>query len=372
MFQLPPIPTYDQCMNELSADHVTGRVSNDGHYRIFNYNQQTSIAKLWNNINQWCRGLIFDEHTHEIVAVPFFKFFNLGQMPETSLESVVREGTPVRIANKEDGSLGIVFWDKYRSMLRVSTRGSLDSEQAEWATAWFDRPVSSSTELTDSIKFMRHIQQVKYTYQCEVIYSNNRIVLDYDGFEGLIGLARVSKETGLPDYDLTALPVSWPRASTFEDLDIAKILSLRESLTWQQEGWVITYASGLMAKVKVKDYERIHAIRFSVTPNTILKIVQEGNDPLMAISDLPDEFIDDVRQTVIKIETLYSSLLAEFHCVCDDGLALASTRSRKDSALWCLEKVPERFRSSFFYVISGRGPEPRPILINMIKHEEIS
>lgn len=372
MFQLPPIPTYDQCMDEFFAERVTARVSNDGHYRIFNYNQQTSIAKLWNDVNQWCRGLIFDEHTHEIVAVPFFKFFNLGQMPETSLESVVREGLPVRIANKEDGSLGIVFWDKYRSMLRVSTRGSLDSEQAEWATAWFNRPVTSSAELTASFMFMRHIQQADYTYQCEVIYQNNRIVLDYAGFEGLIGLARVSKVTGLPDYDLSALPASWPRASTFEDLDIAKIMSLRESLTWQQEGWVITYASGLMVKVKVKDYERVHAIRFSVTPNTILKIVQEGGDPLVAISDLPDEFIDDVRATVHRIESLYSNLLAEFHDACDEGLALASARSRKDSALWCLATVPERFRSSFFYVISGRGLEPRPILINMIKHEDIS
>lgn len=371
MFQLPPIPTYDQCMDEFSAERVTARVSNDGHYRIFNYNQQTSIAKLWNDVNQWCRGLIFDEHTHEIVAVPFFKFFNLNQRPETSLESVVREGAPVRIANKEDGSLGIIFWDKYRSALRVSTRGSLDSEQAEWATAWINRPLERDG-LIEVIRFMSHAIDRHYTYQCEVIYTKNRIVLDYGDFEGLVGLARVCNVTGLPDYDLTVLPAQWPRTLTFDDLDIPKILSLRESLTWQQEGWVITYPSGLMVKVKVKDYERVHAIRFSVTPNTILKIMQDGCDPLMAIEDLPDEFIDDIKSTMLRIEAVYAGLLEEFHASCDLGLSMAATRSRKESALWCLSEVNERFRSSFFYVISGRGAEPRQILMNMIKYEDIS
>lgn len=370
-FTLPPIPSYDQCMAEANAGRVTARTSNDGHFTIFNYTQETSVTRAWNDVNRWCRGLIFDEHTHEVVAVPFFKFFTMGQMPEVSLEALVARGEPSRVANKEDGSLGIMFWDRYNRLLRVSTRGSLDSEQAVWATRWVN-DVHDMEWPAEEFLFDGGLASSGWTYQFEIIYRENRIVVDYNGFEGLVALARIDNVTGQVDYDLGVLPVNWRRVQTFDDLKFREIMELKETVSWQTEGWVLTWSDGLMTKIKGEDYKRVHAIKFAITPNTILNIVKEGRDPLEFIADLPDEFVDDIRETVALIEACYCDILAEFHAVCDDGLAKIGVWSRKELALWCLENVPKKFQTSFFHVVSGRGNEPRKNLIDMVELVDIT
>lgn len=363
-FQLPPIPSYDQCMVEAAVGRVTARTSEDGHFTIFNYTQETSVTKDWNDVNRWCRGLIFDEHTKEAVAVPFFKFFTLGQMPEVTYEALISYGRPVRIANKEDGSLGIMFWDNYNGILRVSTRGSLDSEQAVWATAWVNNQFIDSSDKFD-------LGMMGWTHQFEVIYKENRIVVDYGDFEGLIGLARVNNVTGRVDYNLDVLPSHWRRVKTFDGLTLDEIMRQKDILTWNTEGWVLTYDNGLMVKIKVEEYKKVHAIRFAITPNTVLRLVQDGQDPLVAVIDLPDEFVDEIRVTMVKIEARYQELLAEFRDVCADGITQIPHRTRKENALWCLENVPRNFQSCFFYVVSGRGEEPRDILISKVTPDDI-
>lgn len=371
-FHLPQIPSYDQCMIEANADRVSARTSSDGHFTIFNYTQETSVTKNWNDVNRWCRGLIFDEHTHELVAVPFYKFFTLGQMPEVTYEALVSYGEPVRVANKEDGSLGIMFWDKYNCCLRVSTRGSLDSEQAKWATDWVN---GDGTGIDHLDKFVISEREVDlglsgWTYQFEVIYNENRIVVDYGGFEGLIGLARVNNVTGQVDYDLDALPSYWRRVPTFDGLALDEILRQKDVLSWNTEGWVLTYSNGLMVKIKVEEYKRVHAIRFAVTPGTILKMMQNNQDPLLAIVDLPDEFVDDIRRIIAQIDEIYSSMYADFIQQAKFGLENASNVSRKESALWCMENLTQAHQSAFFHMITGKG-EPRQIFLSKIKTSDV-
>lgn len=369
-FTLPPIPSYDQCMAEATAGRVTARTSHDGHFTIFNYTQETSVTKDWNDVNRWCRGLIFDEHTKELVAVPFYKFFTMGQMPEVSLEALVARGEPSRIANKEDGSLGIMFWDRYRNCLRVSTRGSLDSEQAQWASTWVNDVHRMG--FNDEFTYEQACAKSGWTYQFEIVYPENRIVIDYGDFAGLIGLARVNNATGLVDYDLSALPAHWPRVKSFEGLRFEDIIKLKDTTSWETEGWVLTWPDGLMAKVKTEDYKRVHAIRFAITPLTILKIVKDGADPLEFIDDLPDEFVDDITSTVARIEAAYQKLLGDFRSVCQPGLDMIGTWSRKELALWCMANVPRRFQSAFFTVVSDPKKEPRSNLIVQIEFSDIS
>lgn len=372
-FKLPPIPSYDQCMVEANAGRVTARTSLDGYYTIFNYTQETSVTKDWNDVNRWCRGLIFDQRTKEIVAVPFYKFFTLGQMPEVTYEALVSYGRPVRIADKEDGSLGIMFWDKYNRCLRVSTRGSLDSDQAKWATDWVNGDGTGIDSLDQFVISEREDELGKsgWTYQFEIVYNENRIVVDYSGFEGLIGLARVNNFAGYVDYDLDALPSHWRRAETFDGLTLDEIMHLKDVLTWNTEGWVLTYDNGLMVKIKVEEYKKVHAIRFAITPNTVLRLVQDGQDPLVTVVDLPDEFVDEIRVTMGKIEARYQELLSEFRSVCADGIEQISNRSRKENAMWCLQNVPQNFQSCFFYLVSGKGIEPRAILLDKVMPGDI-
>lgn len=98
------IPTFDTCMAEVNARRVTYRESDDGHFCIFNYAPEVEIKNYWNDANVWCRGLIFDRaDTSAPVAIPFRKFWNVGQKPHTRLEVLAEKGMPVAVQDKLDG-----------------------------------------------------------------------------------------------------------------------------------------------------------------------------------------------------------------------------------------------------------------------------
>jgi RNA ligase len=94
------------------------------------------------------------------------------------------------VYDKLDGSLGILYF--YDDKPYIATRGSFTSEQAERANKIFQKKYS-------------HLHFNKeHTYLFEIIYPENRIVVDYGAKEDLILLAVLDTETGkdleLPDW----------------------------------------------------------------------------------------------------------------------------------------------------------------------------
>ena len=101
----------------------------------------------------------------EVVAMPWPKFFNLGEDGLTLKELAARTegGGHVEVTSKMDGSLGLVF--HVEGGWRVCTKGSFTSEQGRWATSWLSEHVDVSA------------LAVGTTYLVEIIYSDNRIVI---------------------------------------------------------------------------------------------------------------------------------------------------------------------------------------------------
>ena len=89
--------------------------------RIYNYTPNVQYGRVWDDVTLQCRGLIL--RGEEVVARPFKKFFNLGELdsPPTS--------PPRRISGKMDGSLGISYIAP-DGLWSLATRGSFASEQA--------------------------------------------------------------------------------------------------------------------------------------------------------------------------------------------------------------------------------------------------
>jgi len=88
---------------------------------IWNYSHKTQFDKYWDNITIMCRGLITDNETGEIVALPFKKFWNI--------EEKMHKATPnFKVFKKMDGSLIILF--NYKNEWIIASRGSFISEQA--------------------------------------------------------------------------------------------------------------------------------------------------------------------------------------------------------------------------------------------------
>jgi RNA ligase len=232
---------------------------------VLNYTPQAQYDPklVWGNEMNLCRGLVYCSDTMEVVARPFAKFWNLNddRHPET-VEANLPNETPLFL-EKLDGSMGTLFaWD---GLNHVATRGSFHSEQADWATNWLRS------------NYPRLTLPKEYTLVSEVIYSENKIVIDYD-FEGLVVLGAVNIATGaersrseLKDY-CRAMGLSVVK-------EYRKTLS--ESLAENEknrEGYVLTYPStGLKVKVKFDEYVRLHKILTGLNVRSVWELFRDGS-----------------------------------------------------------------------------------------------
>lgn len=80
---------------------------------------------------QECRSVVINVRTDELILVPFKKFFNLNERPETSLENVqsrIRSASVVELSDKLDGSMQSVRW--YKDGIIMAGAQALDPENS--------------------------------------------------------------------------------------------------------------------------------------------------------------------------------------------------------------------------------------------------
>lgn len=155
----------------IDEDLVTQRKHPDLPLWIYNYGPEVQYRKLWNDVTLNCRGLILDEDFN-IVARPWKKFFNLGQV-----NLPIQFDDRVEVMDKADGSLGILYNNAYNwvegnlwipDSFAIATRGSFVSEQAIGATKIWNESYSDIV-VPDG-----------FTFLFEILLPWNRIVLNYD------------------------------------------------------------------------------------------------------------------------------------------------------------------------------------------------
>jgi RNA ligase len=166
----------------IKEKRINKQVHKDLPISIYNYSNRAQFLGKWSKAERVCRGLIVEDATGKVIARGPEKFFNYGQTgaPEVSLD------TPVLVTRKEDGSLGIGW--TYDGHYGIATRGSFQSDQAIHATA----------KLTDLGKQSLdwHLKH-GFTRIWEIVYPENRIVLDYGNLDRLIDIGTVSNKSGL-------------------------------------------------------------------------------------------------------------------------------------------------------------------------------
>src|SRR5690606_6921436 len=276
----------------IAKGYVTQRWHRDYDLAILNYTDKAQFDNKWNPVTRQCRGLIVrlddDGQYAEVIARPFPKFFNYGQPGADEIDL----DEPACVTDKMDGSLGIAYLTP-DDTLAIATRGSFHSEQAEWATAWLHESVSP-TEL-------EHLTGIAgiFTDLFEIIYPENRIILDYGDHEGLTYLGSVHVYTGeIADFgDLMEPPLA-----------VAEILgeSLREALDLEPrenaEGVVVTTRDGRAVKLKQEDYLLKHRARFNLTPRRIWETIVADVTLDDFLEGMPDEFHDAISDTWEEIE----------------------------------------------------------------------
>lgn len=271
---------------------------------IYNYSQKAQFERVWNEVTLQCRGLILD-NCFNTVARPFRKFFNLG---ETENQYIPDE--PFEVYEKMDGSLGILYWINDQPF--IASRGSFNSEQAKRATTILYKKYSSGFDKLDRSK----------TYLFEIIYPENRIVVEYGTMEELILLAVIDNATG---EESRLEDIGFPIVQRYHGVkDIQSLKCMEEA---NREGFVIKFSSGLRYKVKFEEYLRLHRILTQVSTITIWEYLKEGSTMDTIIDRVPDEFYDWVRKTHLQLLNNYTEIerkaLAEYKEM-DDRKATAA------------------------------------------------
>ena len=307
---------------------------------IFNYSRECQYNGMWDDITLNCRGLVLDTKGN-VIAKPFPKFFNYEELKP---EDIPNEN--FEVYEKMDGSLGILFYyeeelsderryniwfnnnyqtgmerffdpnnlpdfdDPYyeptpriKGEWHMATRGSFQSEQA-----------IKGMEILN--KYNRVQLMENYTYLVEIIYPENRIVVDYGKEERLVLLGIVRTDSGEElDYstmcnesDVTGIPLVMKYKTWGEDWE-----TLKKEISKDNEGYVIRFSGGMRMKIKGDEYVRLHRILTNFSTKDIWELLRNNEQLEPFLDRVPDEFDAWVKEVVRDLIVRYENIEKDYY-----------------------------------------------------------
>lgn len=338
------LPKLQDFMKALEQNRVFA--CEDAHFIGFKYNEPTVISRDWDDVTLNARGIVFDKATGDIVARPFFKFFNYqelvdGEGKHTDIYTKsVQHGfipdfsLPFRVMDKLDGSLGIIFWDKYAGRWRVKTGGSFDSDQAKWAQQWFDEHVDT------------RIMLQSFTYCVEILCKEDVHPISYEK-EELVLLSVISNLTGdellLGDIKLFAEKMGIRYAEVIEFKNFEDVIPYATNLPKDKEGVVVTFQNGFKVKLKGKEFLELQKVFHNLTEKNIWKTfecavyakwdgnIEELNESMSDFNTLVDTIPEELPDVKHYAESLLAGFLSLIVETANTAIEIMNTnKERKD------------------------------------------
>ncbi len=293
---------------------------------IWNYAPKVQYEKLWDDITLRCRGLITDTKGNVIVQ-PFKKFFNY----EEDVNPIPMNSDYVYVQEKMDGSLGILF--NYKNEWIMSTRGSFTSEQSK-----------KGLEILKN-KYQLKSFEPSIAYLVEIIYPENRIVVDY-GEEKITFLSAILNrhfkwESNENDE------LHWTTACSFfhvngikkEDIVETKQLfsfsnqlfkELKEKNEKNKEGFILRFfPSNYRVKIKFEEYVRLHKIITGISNRTIWEYLKDKKSFDEILDKVPDEFYGWVKETEKDFTIRYENIEKEYKWIYEHIMLTNNAEDRK-------------------------------------------
>lgn len=307
---------------------------------IYNYSQATQYKAKWDEVTLQCRGLVVDD-IGTIVARPFKKFFNIEENKHNATDEF-------EIYEKMDGSLGIMFY--YKGEWIFASRGSFTSEQALKFKEIFMRKYKTS-----------HLK-VNNTYMFEIIYIENRIVVNYAEMEDVIMLGEIHTESG-EDLGMNYWQNSiFNVVKKYDFKDYTEI----QKLNWENhEGFIVKFSNGERCKIKFADYVKLHRVLTNCSSYDVWEnLMTFGKLPEEMLKDVPDEFYDWVNRLELRLRKEYDRVLnlhmTQFSSILYDGL------ERKEFALK-VQELEGYNQGIMFAMYNGKEDKVKQLIWKMIK-----
>lgn len=319
---------------------ITGQKHPKYPYVIYKYSQQTTYLKDWDTITLASRGLVVNEETGEIVARPFGKFFNYSenQTPEHLMTG------PFRVADKLDGSLGLLFKNP-NGEYEITTAGGFQSDQAAHATEIYQKRYAGTWNPDD-----------KYTYHFEIIYPQNRIVVNYGEEDDIYLLGAVNKKTGksVPLNHIT----EWKgkRAQEYDNFNsIADVVNAPDPGI-SREGYIVHFTNtDTRVKFKFGEYLQVHKLATGLNARRIHEVLKSGSGQLEDFKmNAPEEFRDYIEAEEKKLVTQFNQKRDGISGAYKSLIAgLPKNIDQKGFALAAQKTVPKEYLSHMFTLHRG-------------------
>lgn len=338
----------------IDAGHVTRKPHPTDGLSIYTYAPVCQYGNLWTPVTTTCRGLIAEDDTGRIVAMPFPKVFVTGMHTGVhEFAPPLPVGEPFEVFDKVDGSLIIVHF--YDGVWRAASKGSFISEQAQWAQQYLDR--ADLTRLNPGL-----------TYLAEAIYPGNRIVVDYGTRQDLVLLAAYRPADGIEEplhaiadhwKPIGTVVRSWGLHDDIADLEKAAASSLdmygERVKGTEEEGYIIRFASGRRAKIKLHAYLALHKLYTGTSERTVWEALAAGQDLGTLFDRVPDEFREWVNEVAGRLREQHVALRIEAMDAYERVTAgLPENCGRKEFAL-AVQQEPAGLRPALFFFLDERG-----------------
>lgn len=292
-------PNFEMLDRLTEEGYLRKVISPCGRLMLYNYTDHCTYEKKWNEHTLNSRGTVYEVETGKVIARAFPKFFNFGELATSRSRNLLKQ-TEFDVYEKMDGSLGILYC--YDGEWRVNTRGSFTSDQAIKATEMLK-------------KYNLALLDPTVTFMCEIIYPENRIIVDYGDTEELVFLGALTRLEGIEaDSSLKMASISSgirmaPKYSDFRS--IGEVVAEQARLGKMEEGFVVRFKDGFRCKFKSAEYLKVARLLSEMTHLNFWKAMKDGQVQSEIIEEIPEEFRDECDRIKSELEISYQKVKLE-------------------------------------------------------------
>jgi hypothetical protein len=349
-------------------DIISGiEITQFGNLALFHYADFSVIYGDWNPEDYWnayggiyrtCRSTVIDLSNGETVIKPFDKFFNIGELPETSIdivEGLIGSAKEIEISNKLDGSIFCVsnrIVSDYRGSYTETnfcTSQSLNPETS-WHLAMGIDLYRKDTAIQDLISNL----PLKTTLMFEMITKEDAHVVYYPA--EMYGLHLIGVRTASGDLmkysEVLALAKKYGVKTTevFDKTFSEVFSSLDEKKSDEAEGFVIRIDDKYF-KLKYNDYVQVHkTINRLVSASGVIEAFRDGK-----IDDLISKVPVTYKEKITEIADKIASAVEAVRRVQQIAVSKCMGKELRDQMMWIQKNVPK--------ILQGR-------CINAVKYKD--
>jgi len=233
------------------------------------------------------------------------RFFNYGQ---GSAADVNFFDLKLRVMEKMDGTLTILYFDRFASEWHVATRAvpeaNLEIESGFYTfRTLFEKALADMGVFKDFTSFVSKLDK-EITYCFELTSPFNRIVVDY--YDTRLTFLAARKVSDLTELDISQLSIGIPHVRTYSLSDINDIVNwVFEQSPLEHEGVVVMDSKFHRIKVKNASYVAFNRARdvLGTSERNCLELVLARNEDDI-IPVLPPEIVDRILNIKRRINVV--------------------------------------------------------------------